>query len=77
METFSHGLRPAKPYAAKGRSSRLRDGNKLAFFRFREISMWLKAGVPVCGMETIEFPQVLYWKFAWLKAGVPVCGMET
>src|SRR5579885_725912 len=36
----------------------------------------LKAGVPVCGMETTKQKAGRNSK-EWLKAGVPVCGMET
>ncbi len=63
---------------AKGRGSRLRDGN-LAQARTPSgtILGGLKAGVPVCGMETIRQLQSIYESEIGLKAGVPVCGMET
>ncbi len=39
---------------AKGRGSRLRDGNPTWLRNKTALSQWLNAGVPVCGMETVK-----------------------
>src|SRR5579883_1698545 len=59
METRWGCERHGSPDEAKGRGSRLRDGNPIAAFLPKCDTTWLKAEVPVCGMETqqIRFQQ--------------------
>ncbi len=54
----------------------MRDGNRDDLLMEPSHPKGLKAGVPVCGMETaLHVAQQGYPHR--LKAGVPVCGMET
>ncbi len=65
-----------KDIPAKGRGSRLRDGNRSPGGMDIRGPCRLKAGVPVCGMETLV-GNLIHSIRTGLKAGVPVCGMET
>ncbi len=77
METVKRRKSGESGEGAKGRGSRLRDGNASRLRVHHLDWLRLKAGVPVCGMETATGIVQTDLVTQRLKAGVPVCGMET